>query len=227
MTQLQRINRRRTNVDTVFAWLYEKITSMELLPGARISEAEIAMQLGVSRQPVRDAFSRLENLDLLLIQPQRATEVKRFSKREIRKSRFVRGAVEERLVRQAAQRCNPDGAATLDQCLIEQIKVVKARDYAAFTVLDFEFHKCICEIAAAPFAFDVIYTEKAKLDRLCLLGLSRADRLSLLLKDHQAIAEAIKRGDAETGVATMALHLSRVDETIASISASRPEFFEP
>lgn len=224
---MQRLNRRRTNVDTVFESLYDKITSMELLPGARISEAEIAMQLGVSRQPVRDAFSRLENLGLLLIQPQRATEVKRFSRREIIKSRFVRGAVEERLIRQAARECKADGAAKLDQSLIEQSKVVKARDYAAFTVLDFEFHKCICEIAAAPFAFDVIYTEKAKLDRLCLLGLSREDRLSLLLQDHQAIAEAIKQGDGETGVAAMALHLSRVDETIASISASTPEFFEP
>ena len=227
MSQMQRLNRRRTNVDTVFECLYDKITSMQLLPGAKISEAEIAMQLGVSRQPVRDAFSRLENLGLLLIQPQRATEVRRFSRREIIKSRFIRGAVEERLVRQAAQRCNPDGAATLDQCLSEQIKVAEARDYATFTVLDFAFHKCICEIAAAPFAFDVIYTEKAKLDRLCILGLSREDRLSVLLKDHQAIAEAIKQGDAETGVSAMALHLSRVDETIATISASTPEFFEP
>ena len=131
---MQRLNRRRTNVDTVFESLYDKITSMELLPGARISEAEIAMQLGVSRQPVRDAFSRLDNLGLLLIQPQRATEVKRFSRREIIKSRFVRGAVEERLIRQAAKECKADGAAKLDQSLIEQGKVVKARDYAAFTV---------------------------------------------------------------------------------------------
>ncbi|KKK71856.1 hypothetical protein LCGC14_2909720, partial [marine sediment metagenome] len=68
---------RRTGVDVVANHLYEEITSLRLLPGAKISEAEIAARFGVSRQPVRDAFSRLENLDLLLIRPQKATEVKR------------------------------------------------------------------------------------------------------------------------------------------------------
>jgi len=63
-------NDRRTNVDSVYDYLYEEITTMRLLPGAKLSEAEIAKLFEISRQPVRDAFSRLENQDLLLIRPQ-------------------------------------------------------------------------------------------------------------------------------------------------------------
>ena len=73
---------RRTTVDEIFDHLFDEISSLRLRPGDRISEADIAAQFGVSRQPVRDAFTRLANLDLLLIRPQRATEVKRFSSRE-------------------------------------------------------------------------------------------------------------------------------------------------
>ena len=68
---------------------------MQLEPGAKISEAEIAAQFGISRQPVRDAFRRLENRRLLLIRPQRATEVRRFSMRQIEKARFIRSAIEK------------------------------------------------------------------------------------------------------------------------------------
>ena len=78
---------RRTSVDDVFDALHEQISTLELKPGDRISEAEIAAQFGVSRQPVRDAFSRLANLDLLLIRPQRSTEVRRFSMRQIEKAK--------------------------------------------------------------------------------------------------------------------------------------------
>jgi len=72
---------RRTSVDEVYDYLHEQITTLGLRPGDKISEADMATRFGISRQPVRDAFSRLANLDLLLIRPQRATEVKRFSMR--------------------------------------------------------------------------------------------------------------------------------------------------
>ena len=81
---------RRTSVDLVFDHLYQEINLMKLRPGAKISEAEIAGQFNVSRQPVRDAFSRLENLERVVIRPQRATEVRRFSAKAIKKSRFIR-----------------------------------------------------------------------------------------------------------------------------------------
>ena len=54
---------RRTAVDEIFDHLRAEIDALRLRPGDRISEAEIAARFGVSRQPVRDAFTRLANLD--------------------------------------------------------------------------------------------------------------------------------------------------------------------
>jgi len=102
---------RRTTVDDVFDYLHEQIATLQLKPGDRISEADIAAQFGVSRQPVRDAFSRLANSDLLLIRPQRATEVRRFSKRAIEKARFVRAAIDKEVLRRAALHCDKVDAA--------------------------------------------------------------------------------------------------------------------
>ncbi|QUS37242.1 GntR family transcriptional regulator [Falsirhodobacter algicola] len=217
---------RRTGVDVVTNHLYEEIVSLQLLPGTKISEAEIATRFGVSRQPVRDAFTRLANLDLLLIRPQKATEVRRFSVKAIETARFVRAAVEAEVLRRAARLCTDAGGRALDEALAAQRALLRDPDYAAFGAQDYAFHKLLCEIAEAPFAFDVIQTEKAKVDRLCMLGLSKEDRMPQLIDDHTAIADAVRAGRAEEAVAAGMVHLSRLDSTIASIRERNAAYFE-
>ena len=220
-----------TSVDDVFYTLRSEILSLQLRPGEKLSESEIAARFGVSRQPVRDAFNRLTHEDLLVTQPKRASVVKRFSRREIEKSRFVRSAVEEKVLRGAAEDCSLICAAQLDMALQEQNKLLEEdipseKRLKAFIALDCEFHRTLCEIAQAEFAFDVIMAEKTKLDRLCVLDLSKNDRIPELITDHRAIAEAIKAHDPEAAMAAGMAHLGRLDETIAHISSRNANYFE-
>lgn len=217
---------RRPSVDKVVDHLYDEITSLRLLPGAKISEAEIAARFGVSRQPVRDAFSRLENMDLLLIRPQKATEVRRFSSKAIEKARFVRAAVEAEVLRRAAAECDEAGGLMLDLSLALQRKAMNQHDFAAFSELDYEFHKTLCEIAKLDYAFDVISVEKAKVDRLCMLSLSKEDRMPSLIADHERIAEFVKLGKPDEAAAAGMNHLSRLDATIDTIREVNAAYFE-
>jgi len=226
MAQAADIRDPRTSVDDIFDTLQADILSLGLRPGDKLSEAEVAARFGVSRQPVRDAFNRLANLDLLVIRPKRATEVKRFSMREIEKARFVRAAVEEKVIRLAAARCDLVGAARLDMALAEQDRLLVSGQADHFGPLDYAFHQTLCQIAKTDYAFDVIMSEKAKVDRLCVLGLSKEQRLPDLIEDHRKIVEAIKAKDAETAVAACMVHLSRLDETIAWIEAHNADYFE-
>ncbi len=221
-----KVAERRTSVDTVFDYLYNEIVSMRLLPGAKISEAEIASLFQISRQPVRDAFNRLENLDLLLIRPQKATEVKRFSSLEITKSRFVRAAIEAEVLRRAAKLCDKDSAKLLKANLAEQKLAVKADDYSQFRDMDYRFHEILCTVGNVDFAFDVIQREKAKIDRLCVLGMKARDaRLDQLLEDHVTMAECVSGNDEEGAVKAAMLHLSRLDTTITTIQTEHSEYF--
>ncbi|MBM7069185.1 GntR family transcriptional regulator [Actibacterium sp. 188UL27-1] len=227
MAPITQVRERRTSVDVIFDHLYDAIVSLQLLPGDKISEAEVASQFNVSRQPVRDAFSRLENLDLLLIRPQRATEVKRFSSREITKSRFVRAAVEAEVLRRAARACDAAGVALMQAALAQQKLAVEAPDYERFGALDYEFHRTLCQVAQVDFAFEVISSEKANVDRLCLLSLSKEDRMEQLLEDHTEISRCIQNHDEDGAVTAGMLHLSRLDSTIEAISTLNPNYFDP
>ncbi len=217
---------RRTGVDLVANHLYDEITSLRLLPGTKISEAEIAARFGVSRQPVRDAFNRLANLDLLLIRPQKATEVRRFSVRAIEKARFVRAAVEAEVLRRAARLCDEEGAGLLDANLEEQRALLKQSDYTLFIELDYQFHNLLCGIAGVEYAFEVISAEKAKVDRLCMLGLAKDARMPDLINDHEQIAAMVTAGKPEEAVAAGMKHLTRLDSTIEAIKTRNATYFE-
>jgi len=221
-----KVSERRTSVETVFDHLYAEIVSMRLLPGKKISEAEIAGMFDVSRQPVRDAFSRLENLDLLLIRPQKATEVKRFSSKAITTARFVRAAVETRVLQQAANLCRQEGTELLQSCLDEQREAVISKKYDHFRSLDYVFHEALCKVGAADFAFDVISSNKAKVDRLCVLGMSRDEKMDQLLEDHIRIAKMVSNNDEQGAVQAGMLHLSRLDSIINTIQEENADYFD-
>ncbi|MEP0519619.1 MAG: GntR family transcriptional regulator [Hyphomicrobiales bacterium] len=217
---------RRTTTDVVFEKLLDDISSLTLLPGAKLSESEIAQRFGVSRQPVRDAFNRLENLDLLLIRPQRATEVRGFSMKHIAHARFVRLAVEMEVVRTACTVWDAECADILDDNLALQKSAVENEQPEQFHTLDYQFHKLICDLGGLPMAFDTIEECKKKVDRLCILSLDRRDNFATLLDDHNKLADALRRGDLPDATSVARLHFSRLDETINDIHKTHSTYFE-
>lgn len=224
MAQVTNIIERRTSADAVFDALYEDIVSLKLLPGTKMSEAEIASQFGVSRQPVRDAFSRLGNLGFLLIRPQKATEIQRFSSQAITSARFIRAAIEVEVVTRALAHWSEANTTMFEENLAAQDKAVEDHDVDAFHKLDYDFHRQLCDTANATFAFHAIMENKAQIDRLCVLSLMDADAMSLLVDDHRRIYDCLRTQDSKVEDA-MRTHLSRLDLTIERVRTSHPEYF--
>jgi DNA-binding GntR family transcriptional regulator len=222
----QTIQQRRTTTDVVFNELWEQISSLQLLPGTRISEVEVAKKFGISRQPVRDAFNRLHNLDLLLIRPQKATVVRGFSLERIEQARFVRLSVELEVVKRACKVWNKTAASALQQNLKQQQKSVTAGTTEVFHKLDFEFHSLICEHSDCAYATETLAESRQKTDRLCILSFGKEDEAATLLDDHQQLAAALEAGSVERAQEVVRLHLSRLDATIAAVHDSHAEYFE-
>jgi DNA-binding GntR family transcriptional regulator len=107
--------------------LRRAIIELELLPGTRLSEQEIANRLGVSRQPVREALIRLANSRLIEIRPHRGTVVARISAREMTEALFVRQAVEIAVVAKAASRLILGSGSALPICCSSRRKLPPAR----------------------------------------------------------------------------------------------------
>ncbi|WP_227268528.1 GntR family transcriptional regulator [Roseobacter weihaiensis] len=226
MDVMRELNDRRTSADIVFEALYKQIVGLELLPGTKMSEVEVAKRFDLSRQPVRDAFSRLSNLGLLMVRPQRSTIVRHFSLIAVRNARFIRTAIEVEVLRQACADRDVSYDDALRENLEMQRKVIALNNAEAFHELDYEFHRLLCNAARADFAFDVISSEKAQVDRLCMLSLTSKSAMEDLFQDHERIVDGLFESDAETADTALRCHLERLTPIIKKIHETHRDFFE-
>ncbi|WP_299669424.1 GntR family transcriptional regulator [uncultured Ruegeria sp.] len=217
---------RTTSSDVVFDELFGQITRLELLPGTKISETDVAKSFGFSRQPVREAFTRLANLNLLLVRPQRATVVRPFSRQLIANARFVRAAVELEVIRAATLDRDKSVDAALKANLRKQAEAISAEDVSLFHELDYQFHKLLCASAKQEFAFEIIAENKAQVDRLCMLALTSKKAMDDLYVDHQSLLRALFSGDTLVADQVLRIHLDRLTPTIQAIYTTHNAYFD-
>ncbi len=217
---------RATGSDLVFDRLFEKITKLELLPGTKISETDVAKTFGYSRQPVREAFTRLAGINLLLVRPQRATIVRPFSRKLIANARFVRTAIELEVVRAASQGRDTSVDGPLKANMKAQAKAIASGEADRFHELDYEFHRLLCHAGHQAFAFDLIAANKAQVDRLCMLALTSSEGMEALYDDHERLLAAITSGDAADADKVLRLHLGRLTPTIEAIYTTHRAYFD-
>lgn len=216
---------RPSVADAVYGELHRQILALDLPPGTRLSEVDVAKAMGVSRQPVRDAFWRLSKLGFLTIRPQRATTVSAISEEAVTQARFIRSAIEAETVRVFTERANDADLAALDAILAQQAAAVAVRDRARFHDLDDQFHREICERGGNGFAWEVIRENKAHMDRVRMLSLSFASQDAY--DDHVRLMAAIRSRDPEAAMAEMRAHLVRIRSQIQRIRAENAAYFEP
>lgn len=215
---------RPSVTDAVFEELHRQILALDLPPGTRMSEVDVARIMGVSRQPVRDAFYRLSTLGFLTIRPQRATVVSAISEAAVMQARFIRSAIEAETVRMACDRLGEQDFVALDALIEQQRTAVEAHDAVGFHALDDLFHREICERSGFGFAWEIIRENKAHMDRVRFLSLSFASREAF--GDHLEVMAGMRERNAPRAMAAMHAHLSRIKGQVRRIRAENEAFFD-
>jgi DNA-binding GntR family transcriptional regulator len=210
----------------VMADLRRAIVTMRIAPGEMLSEQEIAKKLGVSRQPVREAFIKLGEAGLLRVLPQRGTLVVKISRKAVEDARFIREALECAVAREAARLVTPAQAAALSGNLTRQRKAAKSQNTEAFFALDEEFHRLLAEAAQRPAAWSVVEDVKSQMDRVRFLSLPDATPLAVLVLQHRAILLAVKDRDEAKAVVAMRAHLNEILRSLPRLAKQNPDLFE-
>ncbi|WP_400082202.1 GntR family transcriptional regulator [Yoonia sp. R78084] len=214
-----------TVADQVFDTLQQRILTLELPPQTKISETEVSRMMGVSRQPVREAFKRLAKLGFLQIRPQSGTTVSLISEEAVLRAQFIRTALEVKTCRKACETATAQALAPLHTLIARQKDAIAAKDRDMFHALDEEFHIAICELADVRFVWDLIHESKAHMDRIRMLSLNTTSQ-QLALQEHIAILDAISAGDADAAEAAMTEHLSRIVVLIDEVKKQQHSFFQ-
>ena len=208
-----------TAIQKAYERIHGRILSGDLKPGALLSEATLAKDLGVSRTPVGEALRELASVGLVTQLPRFGTIVRRIGRGEIIELYELREALEPYAVALAVRRITPDDIARL-QILCEQGEAVAAdMKHAGLAKLEGQFLR---DFLATDMAFHTLLIHVAGNQRIAKLVqdshvMNQLFGTQRLIHDQRIVAEAcryhtrilaaVRRGDAEAARALAAEHI--------------------
>ncbi|QND45674.1 GntR family transcriptional regulator (plasmid) [Rhizobium lusitanum] len=224
-TTLLAIDPKLPMAPQIYGSIRQSILDLRLTPKQALSEKELALMLGVSRTPVREALIKLSEDGLVDIFPQRGTFVAPIRVAEVLEAQFIREALEVSVVGRVAEISDPAIIARLQESLARQKRAVDNGDLDGFLAEDENFHFILSASVNLTRAWKVIQNVKGQLDRVRVLSLPEPGHLAELYEQHQAIVTSIKSGNAAAAKKHMTKHLQQVFRTIDKLLARRPEIF--
>jgi len=217
--------RGRGGAAHVFMTLRQEIIALALAPGAVLSRVELQDRFGLSSTPVRDALMRLQEEGLVDVFPQHATVVSPIDLERAQQGQFLRRSIELEIVRTLA--LHPDAAVIerLNSLIRQQTAFSRLGEHGAFTAADQAFHKTMYESAKVPELWDVVARHSGHIDRLRRLHLPVPGKMRDVMRDHQAIVDAITAGKPDEAQAALRDHLSRSLGFVDTLRQSHPDYF--
>ncbi|MCC7410149.1 MAG: GntR family transcriptional regulator [Gammaproteobacteria bacterium] len=196
--------------DSVIQALTRAIREGHYAPGARLTEAELTRELGVSRGSLREALRRLAADGLIELAPHRGAIVKRVTLDELADTLVVRETLEGLAAALAATRIDLPGNRRRLADLRERSAMLRA-DMAAQALLEdnVAFHRGIIELsgnAALGRAIEHLQLPALRDRFFAQLGPPEWQRS---LAEHAALLDAIADADAALAESLMRAHVRR------------------
>ena len=202
--------------------LRERIVSLDLTPGAAVSEGDLAAELGVSRTPVRESLILLAEEGLIHVYPQLGSFVARIDVQQVRDAQFIREAVELAALHAAAARATPADIAALRALIAAQ----READAPTFFALDDDFHRSLMAAAGHESAWRIVGSAKGHLDRVRRLSLPIPNTIERLIDEHTDVVDHLEAGREPAAEAALQRHLRGVFDDLDTIRARHEDLFE-
>ena len=187
-------------IDQVHDRLLAAIVDGTLEPGRRLTQDELALMLGVSRQPVSHALQMLKRRGLFVEQGKRGIAVAPIDGARIRALYQVREALDGLAAELAAARFR-SGSATANEaaiakhCLADGTKLVDA-PIGQFIDADVAFHSALHRLSGNPAIAETVAEQWPHFRRSMGLVLATHDMRARVWIEHSQIVEAVFSGDA-------------------------------
>ncbi len=193
---MQILRPQLTLVEQVYDAILSQIESGRYGGDARLVQEEVAETLGVSRQPVRQALLLLRNEGVLTTAPGRGLMVMPLEAAKVRHLYEIRASLDALASRKAAERASArarkEGAAFIERGRI----AVQANAIHDMIAADMAFHHFLYEISGNPLIAETAAPHWSYLRCVMRAVLLSASTPPEIWNQHEAILQAVARGDA-------------------------------
>jgi len=173
----------------------------------KITERDMAVRLGMSRAPVREAIRELINAGLLEQISARQIVVRQLLFTEIEEIFDIRAMLEGKAAALAAGNRQSGQLKQLQSLFERMILVADSQDYPTYFDLNIQFHKLIHQIANAPRLLSLIDQIMRESLLLRSRSLVNEDHIQNSINEHNQILMSLESGDSELAELLMIRHV--------------------
>jgi DNA-binding GntR family transcriptional regulator len=197
---LQPIGTSASLRDRAYAMLRAAIADADIYASRdeiRLDDRALSESLGVSRTPVREAMTLLEQEGFVRTIPRRGIYIVRKSKREIVEMVQMWAALESMAARLATLHATDEEIARLRHMFDQFRDSTPAEHIAEYSDANIAFHQAIVELSKSQIILDTIKNIFIHVRAIRRMTISQSDRASRSIVDHLRIIEALEKRDTE------------------------------
>lgn len=218
-------------VEEVYQNMCDRIVSLQLEPGLKISENQICEDYGVSRSVIRTVFTRLNQRKLIEVYPQRGTYISKINLEFIADLLFLRTAIEKEVLYQIFDmmdlRQRHELTKQLRDNLERQVSYINSTTYEPeFKKLDSDFHKIMIDSVHRYNLMELLEEQMIHITRWRNFDVVFDHRVPELIMQHTAIYQAICDNDLTRASRAMSDHLETISQIHDRAKAKYPQYFD-
>ncbi|MCS0807722.1 GntR family transcriptional regulator [Massilia agilis] len=211
----------KSRSETLRDAIEEMIAVGKLAPGQHLDETELANAFGVSRTPIRETLIQLSSMGLVVIRPRRGAVVAELGPQQLVEMFEVMSELEAVCARLAARRMTK---AEQEALLAAHAACKRAVDDPdEYYTLNEAFHQAIYAGSHNHFLIEQARSLYRRLRPYRRLQLRVRDRVSNSYAEHDAVVQAIVKGDGELAAQLMREHVMIQGQRFADLMASLPQ----
>lgn len=204
--------------------LRKAILDGALRPGQMLRQDEVAMQLGVSVSPLREALSRLQAEGILVLHPRRGYAVAELDRDSIVEISNLQILLEVELARLSISRRSDTDIANVEAILASMRRIADQYDddsLPQWFELNARLHDALLSPAGCPHYLKALHHARGVIEAYIRKEIRLTGDVARAQHEHELLAQAFIKGDAEEFLRLTQLHsvhtrerlLSRLDES--------------
>ncbi|MEP6832153.1 MAG: GntR family transcriptional regulator [Gemmatimonas sp.] len=205
---------RQTVVQLTLDAIRDRIVRGIYPEGEPLRQDALAVELGVSRIPIREALRQLEAEGLVQFSPHRGAIVSSLSLAEIEEVFALRAVIESELLRLAIPHITAEHILRAADILTGYERALREHNVAAWGELNWQFHSTLYAPADRPLTMGVGQRLHQHADRYLRMQLALTHGESQAEEEHRAILDATQRKDARAACPMLREHIIGAGERL-------------
>ena len=198
--ELQPLNANVSFRDQAYAALKQAIMNADIYARReeiRLDERQLGQALGVSRTPIREAMTVLEQEGFLRTVPRRGVFIVRKTKKQIIEMIEMWAALESMAARLATTNASDEEIASLRTMFDEFRTETPAEHIDEYSEANIAFHQAIIGLSGSHLMGKTIENLFIHVRAIRKMTISQQDRAARSIVDHMRIIEALEKRDTE------------------------------